>query len=114
MTPNKYQKEAHKTAKYSGALIVNEVGDYVYPALGLAEEAGEVAGKFAKAVRDESGIISDERKEAIIKELGDVCWFIAELCTLMEVDLETVMQKNLDKLADRAKRGVISGSGDNR
>lgn len=112
MTPNKYQKEAHKTAKYSGALIVNE--DYVYPALGLAEEAGEVAGKFAKAVRDESGIISDERKEAIIKELGDVCWFIAELCTLMDVDLETVMQKNLDKLADRAKRGVIGGSGDNR
>ena len=120
MTPNEYQKEAHKTAKYSGALVVNEneskvgVGDYVYPALGLAEEAGEVAGKFAKAVRDESGIISDERKEAIIKELGDVCWFIAELCTLLEIDLETVMQLNIAKLADRAKRGVISGSGDNR
>lgn len=120
MTPNEYQKEAHKTAKYSGALIVNEsdskvgVGDYVYPALGLAEEAGEVAGKFAKAVRDEGGIISDKRKTEIIKELGDVMWFVAELCTLLDADLEIVMQLNIAKLADRAKRGVIGGSGDNR
>lgn len=114
MTPNEYQKEAHKTSKYSVAIIEGNEYPYAYPVAGLAEEAGEVAGKFAKAVRDESGIISDERKEAIIKELGDVCWFIAELCTLMEVDLEVVMQKNLDKLADRAKRGVIGGSGDNR
>lgn len=114
MTPNEYQKEAHKTSKYPVAIVEGNEYPYAYPVEGLAEEAGEVAGKFAKAVRDESGIISDERKEAIIKELGDVCWFIAELCTLMDVDLETVMQKNLDKLADRAKRGVIGGSGDNR
>ena len=114
MTPNEYQKEAHKTSKYPVAIVEGNEYPYAYPVEGLAEEAGEVAGKFAKALRDEHGIISNKRKTEIIKELGDVMWFVAELCTLLDADLETVMQKNLDKLADRAKRGVIGGSGDNR
>lgn len=118
MTINEYQKEAHKTADYivpavtDGDVLV--MTDYVYPALGLAEEAGEVAGKYAKAVRDCNGIIDDERRDAIVKELGDVCWFVAELATLLDVTLEDVMQHNIDKLRSRAKRGVIHGSGDNR
>jgi NTP pyrophosphatase (non-canonical NTP hydrolase) len=91
-----------------------EEGDFRYPVMGLAEEAGEVCGKFAKAVRDENGVISDERKEAIKKELGDVCWFIAEISTLLDFNLEDVMQGNLDKLASRKARGVLHGSGDNR
>lgn len=107
---NEYQKEAHKTACYLGL----EEGDYTYPVMGLAEEAGEVCGKFAKAVRDCNGVIDEERKTAIKKELGDVCWFIAELSTLLGFELEDVMQLNLDKLASRKERGVLHGSGDNR
>ena len=87
---------------------------YIYPALALAEEAGEVAGKYAKAIRDEEGVLSEERKAAIVKELGDVMWFVAELATCLDVKLEDIAQKNLAKLASRKERGVIHGSGDNR
>jgi NTP pyrophosphatase (non-canonical NTP hydrolase) len=107
---NEYQKKAHETACYMGM----ENGDFRYPVMGLAEEAGEVSGKFAKAVRDANGIIDGDRREEIKKELGDVCWFVAEISTLLSLDLEEVMQGNLDKLASRAARGVIHGSGDNR
>ena len=107
---NDYQKKAHETADYRG---MNE-GDYTYPVMGLAEEAGEVAGKFAKAVRDNNGVIDEERKAAIKKELGDVCWFVAEVSTLLGFSLEDVMQGNLDKLASRKARNVIHGSGDDR
>ena len=107
---NEYQKRAHETADYLGM----ETGDYRYPVMGLAEEAGEVSGKFAKAVRDANGIIDGERREAIKKELGDVCWFVAEVSTLLGLSLEEVMQGNLDKLASRKQRGVLHGSGDDR
>lgn len=116
LTINEYQARAHETASYPYGTVGKESQSvaYIYPALGLAEEAGEVAGKFAKAVRDEDGAVSVERKEAVKKELGDVCWFVAELCTVMGFTLEEVMQKNLDKLASRKERGVIHGSGDDR
>ncbi|MCR5764785.1 MAG: nucleoside triphosphate pyrophosphohydrolase family protein [Treponema sp.] len=107
---NDYQERAHETADYLGM----ENGDYRYPVMGLSEEAGEVSGKFAKAVRDSNGIIDGERREAIKKELGDVCWFVAEIATILDLKLEDVMQGNLDKLASRKARGVIHGSGDNR
>lgn len=86
----------------------------LYPALGLSAEAGEVANKYAKAIRDYKGAINDECKEAIIKELGDVMWFVAELATCLDVELEDVAQRNLDKLASRKNRGVIHGAGDDR
>lgn len=107
---NEYQERAHETADYLGM----ENGDYRYPVMGLSEEAGEVSGKFAKAVRDANGIIDGERREAIKKELDDVCWFVAEIATILDLKLEDVMQGNLDKLASRKARGVIHGSGDNR
>lgn len=107
---NEYQRKSHLTADYPGK---NE-GDFTYPVMGLTEEAGEVSGKFAKAVRDEDGKITDERRAAIKKELGDVCWFVAEISTLLGFTLEEVMQGNLDKLASRKERGVIHGSGDDR
>lgn len=113
---NEYQKKAHKTADYpSGTIGADKHAvDYIYPALALSEEAGEVAGKFAKAVRDNQGVIDYDRKVEIIKELGDVMWFVAELATCLDVKLEDIAQKNLDKLASRKQRGVIHGSGDNR
>lgn len=113
---NEYQKKAHETASYpAGAIGVDRHAvDYIYPALGLAEEAGEVAGKFAKAVRDNQGVLDGERRLQIEKELGDVLWFVAELCTVLNVDMGSIAQINLDKLASRKARGVIHGSGDNR
>lgn len=118
MNINEYQLAAHGFADYTMPFVskgdVATRVDYVYPVMGLTEEAGEVAGKFAKAIRDNDGVIDDERKEAIIKELGDVCWFVAELCTLMNVSMERVMQGNIDKLTSRRERNVIHGSGDDR
>lgn len=123
MTPNEYQEKAHTFACYEKPICYHDFGGgqmtsttvaYAYPAMGLAEEAGEVAGKFAKAIRDEAGVISEERKEAIKKELGDVCWFVAELSTLMGFSLEDVMQSNITKLTSRKERNVLHGSGDNR
>lgn len=115
-----YQKKAHETADYPEGKVIDTKEDvehyisYIYPALGLAEEAGEVAGKYAKAVRDNTGVIDEKHKQEIIKELGDVLWFVSELATCLGVKLEEVAQKNLDKLASRKERGVIHGSGDNR
>lgn len=118
LTINDYQRIVHETADYLAPvmLIAGKATrmEYTYPAMGLAEEAGEVAGKFAKIIRDKVGVISDADKEAIKKELGDVCWFVAEICTVLNVDLSDVMQGNLDKLASRKARGVLHGSGDDR
>ncbi len=122
MEANEFQKKAHEFAIYPSPIIYEDVGDqsftrtldYVYPALALAEEAGEVAGKYAKAVRDCNGNIDAERKDAIKKELGDVMWFVAELSTKLGLTFEEVMAANIEKLTSRKNRGVISGSGDNR
>lgn len=100
-----YQKKAH---------TYREGETLLYPVLGLAEEAGEVAGKFAKAVREEKGVISEERLRLIGLELGDVAWFVAELCTCLGLSLSEVLKINLDKLEDRKARGVINGNGDDR
>ena len=112
---DEYQKKAHETADYpKGVINGTNTVNYIYPALSLAEEAGEVAGKFSKAIRDCDGYISPERKLEIAKELGDVLWFVAELCTCLDMNLSDIAQKNLEKLASRKARGVIHGSGDNR
>ena len=113
---NDYQKKAHETASYPCGTIGKDAHavNYLYPALGLAEEAGEVAGKFAKAVRDNEGVIDGERKNEISKELGDVLWFVAELCTCLGISMQAVADNNLAKLASRKARGVIHGEGDNR
>ena len=122
MNANEFQIEAHKFADYPTPLIydgfkehtITRTLDFTYPALGLVEEAGEVAGKYAKAVRDCNGNIDGERREAIKKELGDVMWFVAELSTLLGLTLEEVMAANIEKLTSRKNRGVIHGNGDNR
>ena len=113
---NEYQKKAHETADYPSGTIGKDhhTVDYIYPALALSEEAGEVAGKFAKAVRDNQGVLDGERRRQIEKELGDVLWFVAELCTVLNVDMGSIAQINLDKLASRKARGVIHGNGDDR
>jgi NTP pyrophosphatase (non-canonical NTP hydrolase) len=109
MLISEYQELSRRTATYPGA------GDnIVYPTLGLAGEAGEVAEKVKKLLRDDDGVMSDERREALAGELGDVLWYVAQVATEAGLDLEEIAQGNLDKLLSRQRRGVLSGSGDSR
>jgi NTP pyrophosphatase (non-canonical NTP hydrolase) len=106
---NKYQTESRKTAKR-----VYTEHPIVYPTLGLANEAGEFAGKVKKIFRDKGGQISEEDREALKAELGDVLWYLAQLCTELNVTLEEVAEHNLEKLFSRLERGKIGGDGDQR
>lgn len=104
-----YQEKARETAIYP------DMGsEFTYPALGLVGEAGEIANKLKKVIRDNNGVLSDEVRNSVSKELGDCLWYIAQLATEMGSNLEDIAQDNLDKLASRKERGVIQGSGDNR
>ena len=81
---------------------------------GLVGESGEVAEKFKKIIRDKHGAISDDDKQEIIKELGDILWYINSISHILGFSLEDIAQKNLDKVTDRKVRGAQRGSGDNR
>ncbi|MBM4370903.1 MAG: nucleoside triphosphate pyrophosphohydrolase family protein [Deltaproteobacteria bacterium] len=109
MTFGEYQQESWKTAIYPYC-----GGTPVYPALGLAGEAGEVCEQIKKSIRDDRGIITPERKLALTKELGDVLWYLAALATELNLSLEHIARQNLDKLCSRQERGVLHGSGDDR
>jgi len=109
MTLNDYQAEAWKTAIYPC-----KGHNLVYPILGLNGEAGELAEHCKKMMRDDNNKLTLERKAAIIKELGDVLWYVSDTCTELNIPLEKVARKNLEKLADRKKRNKIHGSGDDR
>jgi NTP pyrophosphatase (non-canonical NTP hydrolase) len=73
-----------------------------------------VAEHAKKALRDDGGEVTDERRQAMSKELGDVLWYVAQIATELGLELEDVAQANLDKLRSRQVRGVLSGSGDER
>lgn len=106
MNINTYQQEAAKTAIYSNKLI--------YPTLGLAGEAGEIANKVKKILRDNSGELEEDVRQNLISELGDVLWYVAALATDLKTELSEVANKNIEKLNSRKNRGTIGGSGDNR
>lgn len=109
MDLNSYQKGARATARYP------DVGSNpIYPTLGLTGEAGEVADKVKKVLRDQAGVFDPEVRESLKLELGDVLWYVAQLSSELGLTLEEVAAANLEKLASRAARGRISGSGDNR
>lgn len=105
-----YQQQAMTTAVYPN----RGEGNFVYPALGLAGETGEICEKLKKAIRDEDGKISAERKMLLAKELGDVLWYVATLATELGLDLGEIATGNLAKLAARKQAGKIHGSGDLR
>ena len=104
-----YQKKARFTAQYP-----NLGSNNIYPTLGLVGEAGEVAEKVKKVIRDKNGIFDEESKKAIKKELGDVLWYLSNLCNEFNFSFEEVALLNLEKLKLRASKGKISGSGDDR
>ena len=105
---NTYQQQAATTAVYP------ESAKYVYPTLGLCGEAGEVAEKIKKVIRDNGGVFTEEKKKEIIKEVGDVLWYIAALLSDLGVTMDDAAVGNLEKLFSRKERGVINGNGDNR
>lgn len=108
---NEYQEKAASTAIYKEG---NEGRELFYVALGLAGEAGEFAGEVSKLIRDDKGELTEDRKNKLISEAGDVFWFLAQTCTELGVTMQEVAQANLDKLASRKERGVLNGSGGTR
>ena len=106
---NDFQRESRKTALYP------ELGNnFIYPTLGLVGEAGEVAEKVKKILRDKKGEFDKNSRIAIKLELGDVLWYVSQLSTELGFDLDEVANANLKKLNERKIRGKIHGSGDNR
>jgi len=109
MELNHYQRESRKTALYP------DVGsNAIYPTLGLVGEAGEVADKVKKILRDKKGIFDKKSKDEIKLELGDVLWYISQIASELGYELDDVADSNLQKLKSRVLRGKIHGSGDDR
>lgn len=108
MNFKEYQLKAKETAIFPAHLRI------IYPTLGLTGEAGEVSEKVKKLYRDYNGVLTHDYVENIKKELGDVLWYIATLCTDLGIDMEEVATSNIEKLSSRQQRNMLSGSGDNR
>ena len=110
MTFEDYQKQALTTVIATD----DSFKDLLHWVLGMNGEAGELAEKMKKIIRDKNSVISDEDKLEMAKELGDVLWYIAVFAHDLGVPLDKIAQQNLDKLQSRKDRGVLGGSGDNR
>ena len=105
---NEYLKQAITTKLYPEGMAIP------YVTLGLMGEAGEVAEKIKKVIRDDNGIISETKKQDLGKEIGDVLWYVAALCDELGLDFNQVALDNIAKLQGRKERGTLQGSGDNR
>jgi NTP pyrophosphatase (non-canonical NTP hydrolase) len=110
MTFDEYQKRATTTIVSTG----DEFSDRLHWVLGINGEAGEIAEKIKKVIRDKNGKLSPEDITELGKEIGDVLWYLAVFAKHLGLSFETVAEANLQKLADRKKRDVLKGSGDNR
>jgi NTP pyrophosphatase (non-canonical NTP hydrolase) len=107
-TFDEFQEAAAKTAIYPEGTKV------IYPTLGLTGEAGEVANKVKKIIRDDDCEITDERLQQVSEEIGGVMWYIAALCTDLNLNLGDVCRENIEILTSRQERGTLKGDGDNR
>ncbi len=110
MTFEEYQKQALLTVLSTG----DEFKDLLHWVLGITGEAGEVAEKLKKIIRDKGSVVSNDDKKELAKELGDVLWYLAVFANDLGVSMDEIAQTNLDKLKSRQERGVLGGSGDNR
>jgi len=109
MTFEEYSEKAYTTAIYP-----NQGNNLPYAILGVNGEAGELAEKVKKIIRDDNGVISEEKRQEMKKELGDILWYINTTCKELNLTLEEVAQSNLEKISSRKERDKIQGSGDNR
>jgi NTP pyrophosphatase (non-canonical NTP hydrolase) len=105
-----YQRLTATTAVYPDR---GEVGGLVYTVLGLSGEAGEIANKVKKVLRDDHGIINGKRAD-LLDELGDVMWYVSQVATELGSSLDDVLEANIAKLQGRKERGTLKGSGDDR
>jgi NTP pyrophosphatase (non-canonical NTP hydrolase) len=103
-----YQEFVRSTKAYDAEYAL------VYPILGLTNEAGEVAGKLKKIMRDENGQLSQASFHALVAELGDVLWYVTAVADDLGITISDIFYENYKKLSSRKARGVIKGSGDNR
>ncbi len=111
MTFDEYQDKAHQTSKNTS------FGDddfLTYPIALLGSESGECLSLLQKTHRDRGGLWNNRDTRQLMKEAGDCLWAIAEIATQLGVTLEQIAEVNIEKLADRERRGVIGGSGDDR
>lgn len=106
---NAYQFYARQTAIYP-----NKNKDLTYVSLGVAGEAGEICEKIKKVIRDKNGIVDEQTKKEISKEIGDEIWYLANLASELGLNLQDIAKENLIKLYDRMARNKLQGSGDNR
>ena len=113
MNFDEYQKKA---AKYDLAKATDNLKDigFIEKALGLVGEAGETADKIKKILRDKDGVVSDEDKELISKELGDTLWYVAAIARYLDIPLSEIASENIDKLESRYQRNKLHGEGDKR
>jgi NTP pyrophosphatase (non-canonical NTP hydrolase) len=109
MNFDEYQERSRKTAIYP-----NIGSNIQYPALGLCGECGEIAEKIKKIMRDKAGIVALDDREGIRQELGDVLWYVAALCSELDLKLNDVAEFNMLKLKSRQDRSILHGNGDNR
>lgn len=119
LTLDQYQSRSAATAVYPRIRVIIDddapiEAPWLYPLLGLLGEAGELAEKFKKLLRDDHGVMTEARASAIAKERGDPLWYLARLSEAAGTSLGADAQLNLDKLADRAARAKLGGDGDNR
>lgn len=113
MNIDDYQVWTRTTAKYPKDPAEFEPS-LPYLVMGLAGEAGEVANKYKKIIRDKYGIMDDDDEIAIVDELGDVLWYIARIVDEIGYSFSDLIDVNYHKLESRMDRGVIGGSGDRR
>jgi len=109
MNFNDYQKKSRQTAIYP-----DKDNNFVYPTLGLMGEAGEIAEKVKKVFRDNDGVLNEERRQMLKKELGDVLWYVAQLATELDFEFEEIAKFNIEKLQARQRKGTLKGDGDDR
>lgn len=110
---DEYQKKAAKYDLFEVSSDLKEVG-FIEKVLGLTGEAGETADKIKKILRDKDGMISDEDRESVTKELGDVLWYVAAIARYLGADLSEVAEGNINKLESRYQRNKLHGAGDER
>ncbi len=108
---DEYQKQASQTATFN-----KDDADYIrmYLSMGLAGESGEVVEKVKHVIRDVNGVLTDEKREEIKKEIGDVLWYLSQLSRVLGISFQEAAELNITKILDRQKRGVLKSEGDNR